>query len=49
MQVNVATPDSVQQMRATIAPVNEQIKKEVGADIWQAVQDELAALRKKGA
>ncbi|HEY9572871.1 MAG TPA: TRAP transporter substrate-binding protein, partial [Pusillimonas sp.] len=46
MQVNVASPESVQQMRETIAPVNEQIKQEVGADIWQAVQDELAAIRK---
>jgi len=49
MQVNVATPENVDKMRATIAPVNEQIKKEVGTEIWQAVQDELAALRKKGA
>ncbi|MDS1139826.1 TRAP transporter substrate-binding protein [Pusillimonas sp. SM2304] len=48
MEVNVAGPDSVEQMRKTIAPVNEQIKKEVGAEIWQAVQDELAEIRKQG-
>lgn len=47
MEVNVASPESVEQMRKTIAPVNEQIKKEVGAEIWQAVQDELAEIRKQ--
>ncbi|NYT75794.1 hypothetical protein H0A71_02160 [Alcaligenaceae bacterium] len=29
-------------VRETIAAVNEQIKKEVGDDIWQAVQNQLA-------
>lgn len=46
MQVNTVSADQVQQMRGTIAPVNEQIKKEVGPELWQAVQDQLKEIRK---
>lgn len=46
MQVNTVSADEVQRMRGTIAPVNEQIKKEVGPDLWQAVQDQLKEIRK---
>lgn len=46
MQVNTVSTDAVQQMRGTIAPVNEQIKKEVGPELWQAVQDQLKEIRK---
>lgn len=48
MQVNIVSADNVDAMRKTIAPVNEQIKKEVGDDIWQAVQNQLVELRKPG-
>jgi len=47
MQVNTVSADEVQQMRGIIAPVNEQIKKEVGPELWQAVQDQLTDIRKK--
>ncbi|WP_323018830.1 TRAP transporter substrate-binding protein [Castellaniella sp.] len=46
MQVNTVSAEEVQRMRGTIEPVNEQIKKEVGPDLWQAVQDQLQAIRK---
>lgn len=49
MQVNVVSPGDVEAMRETIAPVNDQIRQEVGDDIWQAVQNELAQLRQGGA
>lgn len=46
MQVNTVSAEEVQRMRGTIEPVNEQIKKEVGPDLWQAVQDQLVEIRK---
>lgn len=47
MQVNTVSADQVQQMRGTIAPVNEQIKQAVGPELWQAVQDQLKEIRAK--
>lgn len=46
MQINTVSPEAVQKMRDTIAPVNAQIEKSVGSDLWNAVQDELKAIRK---
>lgn len=45
MKVNEVSPEAVQAMRETIAPVNEKIKQDVGADLWDAVQAELKAIR----
>lgn len=47
MQVNTVSPEAVQKMRETIAPVNAQIEKSVGSDLWNAVQDQLKDIRKK--
>jgi len=46
MIVNVVSPQNVQKMRERIAPVNKQIEQETGTQIWQAVQDQLAQIRK---
>ncbi|MGB3425654.1 MAG: TRAP transporter substrate-binding protein [Castellaniella sp.] len=46
MQINTVSPEAVQKMRDTIAPVNAEIEKSVGSDLWNAVQDELKAIRK---
>lgn len=45
MQVNEVSPEEVERMRETIKPVNEQIKQNVGPAIWQAVQNQLKAIR----
>ena len=47
MQVNTVSPEAVQKMRETIAPVNAQIEKSVGPDLWNAVQTQLKDIRKK--
>ncbi|MGX5658947.1 TRAP transporter substrate-binding protein [Castellaniella ginsengisoli] len=47
MQVNTVSPEAVQKMRETIAPVNAQIEKSVGSDLWNAVQAQLKEIRKK--
>ncbi|MGA0582594.1 MAG: TRAP transporter substrate-binding protein [Castellaniella sp.] len=47
MQVNTVSPEAVQKMRETIAPVNAQIEKSVGSDLWNAVQTQLKEIRKK--
>ncbi len=47
MQVNTVSPEAVQKMRETIAPVNAQIEKSVGPDLWNAVQTQLTDIRKK--
>ncbi|CAM3694111.1 TRAP transporter substrate-binding protein [Castellaniella denitrificans] len=47
MQINTVSPEAVQKMRETIAPVNAQIEKSVGSDLWNAVQDQLKDIRKK--
>ncbi len=46
MQVNTVSAQEVQRMRETITPVNAQIKKSVGPDLWNAVQDQLKEIRK---
>ena len=46
MQVNTVSPEAVAKMREAIAPVNEKIKQDVGAELWDAVQAELAEIRK---
>jgi tripartite ATP-independent transporter DctP family solute receptor len=48
MQINTVSPEAVQKMRETIAPVNAQIEKAVGSDLWNAVQDQLKEIRKQG-
>ncbi len=47
MQINTVSPEAVQKMRETIAPVNEKIKQDVGPGLWNAVQDQLKDIRKK--
>lgn len=47
MQVNTVSPEAVQKMRETIAPVNAQIEQSVGSDLWNAVQDQLKDIRKQ--
>jgi len=47
MQVNTVSPEAVQKMRETIAPVNAQIEKSVGSDLWNAVQAQLKDIRKQ--
>ena len=37
----------VPEMRETIAPVNAQIEKSVGPDLWNAVQTQLKDIRQK--
>ncbi len=45
MQVNTVSPEAVQKMRETIAPVNAQIEQSVGSDLWNAVQAQLKEIR----
>lgn len=45
MQINEVAPAEIERMRETIKPVNEQIKQNVGPAVWQAVQNQLKAIR----
>ncbi|MHA3904547.1 TRAP transporter substrate-binding protein [Castellaniella sp. WN] len=45
MQVNEVASAEIERMRETIKPVNEQIKQNVGPAVWQAVQNQLKAIR----
>ncbi len=47
MTVNTLTGDEVQRMREKIEPITQKVAADVGAELWNEVQQELAKVRSK--